>query len=178
MPIFDQASGQVLGVVNAWVDVWGLSTLLAKNSLDGNTPVFLVSEDGTKIAGPNVEPANKLKSEEYGGVHDALATAQGRQSGNVVATTSGGKRLAGFADTGLKQAYPNLGWTVVVSQDERDAAAPIRPVIHFAFSMVALSVVMLTLFAVYFVLHRRQQAPEIGTLHTQPGPPKKMWASA
>ena len=31
--------------------------------------------------------------------------------------------------------------------------------------MVALSVVMLTLLAVYFFLHRRQQVPEIETLH-------------
>jgi len=65
--------------------------------------------------------------------------------GHVIATTSGGKRLAGFADTGLKEAYPNLDWTVVVSLNARDATAPIRSVIRFAFSMVALSAVMLTL---------------------------------
>jgi len=178
MPIFDQVSGQVLGVVNAWVDVSGLSSLLAKNSLDGTAPVFLVGEDGTVIAGPNVEPSNKLKSDEYTTVRDALATVQGRRAGHVVATTSGGKRIAGFADTGLKQAYPNLGWTVVASVDEREATASIRPVIRFAFSMVALSVLMLTLLAVYFVLHRRQQVPEIETLHAQQPPPKKMSASA
>ncbi len=178
MPIFDQESGQVLGVVNAWVDVSGLSSLLTKNSLDGIGSIFLVSDDGTMIAGPNVEPANRLKSEENSAVHDGLATVQGRQSGHVVAITAGGKRLVGFADTGLKQTYPNLAWTVEVSLDERAATAPIRPVIRFAISMVALSVVMLTLLAVYFVLHRRQQVPEIETLHVQPPPPKKMAASA
>jgi hypothetical protein len=57
------------------------------------------------------------------------------------------------------------------------ATAPIRPVIRFAFSMVALGVVMLTLLAVYFFLHRRQQAPEI-ELHTQESAAKKMSASA
>jgi hypothetical protein len=138
----------------------------------------LVSEDGTVIAGPNVERSNKLKSEEYGAVRDALASVQGRQVGHVIATTSGGKRLAGFADTGLKQAYPNLDWTVLVSLDERDATAPIRPVIRFAFSMVALSMVMLTLLAVYFSLHRRQQVPKIETLDTREPPAKKMSASA
>jgi hypothetical protein len=66
----------------------------------------------------------------------------------------------------------------VVSLDERDATAPIRPVIRFAFSMVALSVVMLTLLAVYFFLHRRQQVPEIETLHTRESASKKMSASA
>jgi hypothetical protein len=43
---------------------------------------------------------------------------------------------------------------------------------------VALSVVMLTLLAVYFFLHRRQQVPEIETLHTQESASKKMSASA
>ncbi len=178
MPIFDQTSGQVLGVVNTWVDVSGLSSLLTKNSLDGSTPVFLVSADGTVIAGPNIEPSNKVKSEEFGAVRDALTTVQGRQSGHVIATTSSGKRLAGFADTGLKQTYPNLGWTVVVSMNEREATAPIGPVVRFAIAMVALSVIMLTLFAVYFVLHRRQQVPEIETLHAPQPAPKKMAASA
>jgi hypothetical protein len=178
MPIFDESTGRVLGVVNAWVDVSGLSSLLVKNSSDRNAPVFLVSADGTVIAGPKVEPSNKLKSEEYGAVRDALATVRGRQVGHVIATTSGGKRLAGFADTGLKQAYPNLDWTVVASLDERDVTAPIRPIIRFAFSMVALSMMILTLVAVYFLLHKRQHVPEIETLHTRESVAKKMSASA
>ena len=178
MPIFDQNSGQVLGVVNAWVDVSGLSSLAAKNSIGDTASVYLVNEDGTVIAGPNVEPANEAKSEEFGAVRDGLAALQGRKSGHIVATTSGGKRLAGFADTGLRQLYPHLGWTVVVSMNERDATAPIRPVVRFAFSMVALSIVMLTLLAVYFFLHRRQQIPKIEALHVQQPPPKKISASA
>ena len=178
MPIFEQLSGKFLGVVNAWVDTSGLTSLLTTASLDRNTPALLVKEDGTTIAGPNVALSNKLKSEEYPAVRDALATIAGRQSGHVVAITSGGKRLAGFADTGLKQSYPNLGWTVVVSMDEREATGPIRPVVRFAFFMVALSLVMLTLLAVYFFLHRQQQVPEIEVLKTQQPPPKKMSASA
>lgn len=177
MPMFDQSSGQVLGVVNAWVDVSGLSSLLTKTSLDRNAPILLVSNDGTVIAGPNVSIANKLKSDEYGTIRDALTTVQGRQSGHVLATTPAGRRLAGFADPGLRQSYPNLGWTVVVSMDERDATAPVRTVERFAICMVAFSLLMLTLLAVYFFLHRRQQAPEIETLHTERPQSKRMSAS-
>jgi len=156
-----------------------LYSLLGKNSSDRSAPVFLVSEDGTAIAGPNVEPSNKIKSEEYGAVRDALATVHGGHGGYVVAATSGGKRLAGFAETGLKQAYPNLDWTIVVTLNERDVTAPIRPVVRFAFSMVALSMVMLTLLAVYFFLHRRQQVPKIEVLENEePSPQKKMSTSA
>jgi hypothetical protein len=44
--------------------------------------------------------------------------------------------------------------------------------------MVALSMVMLTLVAVYFLLHKRQHVPEIETLHTRESVAKKMSASA
>ena len=178
MPIFEQSSGQLLGVVSAWVDVSGLSALLTKASSDRNTPILLVKDDGTVIAGPNVGPSNKLKSEEFGAVRDALTSLQGRQTGHVIATTPGGKRLVGFADTGLKQSYPNLGWTVVVSMDERGAIAPIRPVVRFAFFMVALSLMMLVLLTVYFLLHRRHQVPEMEVLQTKQPPPSRMSASA
>ena len=178
MPIFEQSSGQLLGVVSAWVDVSGLSALLTKASSDRNTPILLVKDDGTVIAGPNVGPSNKLKSEEFGAVRDALTSLQGRQTGHVIATTPGGKRLVGFADTGLRQSYPNLGWTVVVSMDEREAIAPIRPVVRFAFFMVALSLMMLVLLTVYFFLHRRHQVPEMEVLQTKQPPPSRMSASA
>ncbi|MGA7624135.1 MAG: hypothetical protein WCA91_11175, partial [Candidatus Acidiferrales bacterium] len=138
----------------------------------------LVKDDGTVIAGPNVGPSNKLKSEEFGAVRDALTSLQGRQTGHVIATTPGGKRLVGFADTGLRQSYPNLGWTVVVSMDEREAIAPIRPVVRFAFFMVALSLMMLVLLTVYFFLHRRHQVPEMEVLQTKQPPPSRMSASA
>ena len=178
MPIFEQSSGQLLGVVSAWVDVSGLSALLTKASSDRNMPILLVKDDGTVIAGPNVGPSNKLKSEEFGAVRDALTSLQGRQTGHVIATTPGGKRLVGFADTGLRQSYPNLGWTVVVSMDEREAIAPIRPVVRFAFFMVALSLMMLVLLTVYFFLHRRHQVPEMEVLQTKQPPPSRMSASA
>ncbi len=178
MPVFDQKSGQVLGVVNAWIDASGLTSLLTKASSDPNTPIFLVGDDGSVIAGPNVSPSKSLKAEEYGAVHDASASLRGLQSGHVLATTSNGKRIAGFADTGLKQSYPNLGWTVIASMDEKASTAPIRAVVRFAFVMVALSLLMLILLAVYFVAHRQQQAPEIEALHSSRPAPKKMSASA
>ena len=178
MPVFEQSSGQLLGVVNAWVDVTGLSPLLTKSSGDRNSSVLLVKEDGTVIAGPSGSPSSPLILEEFGAVRDALTTVQGHQSGQLVASTSRGKRLVGFADTGLKQNYPYLGWTVIVGTDEQIATAPIRPVVRFAICMVAFSLMMLTLLAVYFFLHRRQQVPEMEVLHSSPPSSKSMSASA
>jgi hypothetical protein len=42
----------------------------------------------------------------------------------------GGNRNVGFADTGLKRAYPNLGWLILVREDEREALAPLLGLGH------------------------------------------------
>ena len=54
-----------------------------------------------------------------------------------------------------------MGWLILVSQDEREALAPLLSLGHFAFLMVVLALLMLTLMAVYFFLHRRQRFEDI-----------------
>lgn len=56
----------------------------------------------------------------------------------------------------------------MVTQDEREALAPIRAIGQFALIMVLLAIVMLTLFAVYFFMHRKQSFEEIGELRHPP----------
>ena len=91
-------------------------------------------------------------------VHDALGTMQGRQAGYVVTTMRrGGNRIVGFADTGLKQNYSNLPLIVMVSQDEREALAPVRTVWHFAMVMVLVGLIMVAVLGAYFFSHRKQQ---------------------
>jgi hypothetical protein len=122
---------------------------------------MLVKDDGTLISTPNVDASRKLKLDEYSAVSDALGTLQGRQRGYVVASRKGEDRIVGFADVGLKPKYSNLGWLVLVSQDEEEALAPFRSVAHFALSMVVLALLMLTLLTVYFFLHRKQRLESI-----------------
>jgi len=123
--------------------------------------IMLIQDDGTVISAPNIEPYLRLKSDEYPTVHDALGTPQGRQAGYVVASMRRGNRIVGFADTGLKRTYPNLGWLILVSQNEREALAPVLGLSHFALMMVVLALLMLTLLTVYFFLHRRQRFEDI-----------------
>jgi hypothetical protein len=171
MPIFDQSSGQFLGVVNARVNVAKLFLLLSRESTGRGETTLLVSDDGTVVAGPQVAPSMKLRSEDFDAVRDALATLRGRQNGYVVTTTPGGTHLVGFADTGLKQEYANLAWTAVTSVDAREATAAVRPVVNFALWMVVLSLLMLTLLSVYFFLHYRQQSVELDNLPGTPALP-------
>jgi len=160
-PVLDESSRRFIGAVHALVDVSGLFALLNREQPGRTTATLLVKEDGTVISAPNVTPAMQMKSEEYGAVRDALGTLQGRQAGYVIASMRGGNRIVGFADTGLTPSYSNLGWFVMVSQGEREALAPVRTVGYFAILMVVVGLLMVTLLAAYFFLHRAQELADI-----------------
>src|SRR5271167_87066 len=160
-PVLDESSRRFIGAVHALVDVSGLFALLNREQPGRTTATMLVKRDGTVISAPNVTPAMQMKSEEYGAVRDALGTLQGRQSGYVIAGMRGGNRIVGFADTGLTPSYSNLSWFVMVSQSEREALAPVRTVGYFAILMVLVGLLMVTLLAAYFFLHRAQEMADI-----------------
>jgi len=160
-PVFDRGSHRFIGMVNALVDVSGLFSGLNLEESGRNARTTLIKEDGTVVSAPSVTPSMRLRSEEYAAVRDALGTLQGREAGYVVANMRGENRIVGFADTGLKRNYPNLAWLVMVSQREEEALASIRTVGHFAFLMVLVGLLMVTLLAVHFFLHRRQQMADI-----------------
>ena len=69
--------------------------------------------------------------------------------------------MIGFADTGLKRDYRNLGWYVLVSQDAAEALAPMRAVDRMLAFMALLGLAAVTLLAVYFSIHRRSEITDI-----------------
>jgi len=177
MPVLEEGTRRFIGAVSALVDASSLLSRFQREEIGQTTRIMLVRNDGTVISAPNMDPSLRLKSDEYATVHDVLGTPQGRQAGYVIASMRGGNRLVGFADTGLKKAYPNLGWLILVSQDEREALAPLRGLGHFALLMVVLALLMLTLLAVYFFLHRRQGFEDI-EVQAAEEPPKIGGAAA
>ena len=157
VPVLEEGTRRFMGAVNVLVDVSSLVSRFNREEIGRPARTMLLKDDGTVISAPNVTPSLILKSDEYTAVRDALGTLEGRQAGYVVVSMKGGNRIVGFADTGLKRTYPNLGWLIVVSQSEREALAPLRSVGHFAFLTVLLALLMLTLLTVYFFSHRKQQ---------------------
>jgi hypothetical protein len=157
-PVYDESSRRFIGAVNALVDVSTFFLHLNQTQAGLTARTLVVRDDGTVVSAPNVTLSMKLKAEEYMAVHDALGTMQGRQAGYVVTTMRrGGNRIVGFADTGLKQNYSNLPLIVMVSQDEREALAPVRTVWHFAMVMVLVGLIMVAVLGAYFFSHRKQQ---------------------
>jgi len=172
-PIFGKGSRRFIGAASALIDVSSLFSRLTQAQVGQSARTILVREDGTVISAPDVSPATKLKSDEYAAVRDALGTLQGRQAGYLMATMRGGNRIVGFADTGLRQLSPNLAWFVMVSQDEREALASVRTLGHFAILMVVIGLLMVTLLAAYFFLHRKQQLADIETATTEEQSPSQ-----
>jgi hypothetical protein len=156
VPVTDQGSGQTLGILTAAVNI--TPVLNGFNAPVGNgARAELVNEDGTIVSAPNTDVFSRTKSQAFDGLRDALGSLQPTQNGAQKANLRNGPYLIGFAGTGLKQLSDNLGWFVLVSQEEHQAAAPIRLLVRFALVMVILALFMLTLLCVYYYLHRTQR---------------------
>ncbi len=160
-PIFDPATSRCIGVLTAAVNISGLLSRFQQGQIANGARAELVSDDGSIISAPNANVFARLKSQQFDAIRDSLGSVQGRQTGAITTPLSSGPYIIGFADTGLKQHYENLGWIVIVSQEEHRAAAPMRQVEHFALVMVILGLLMVTLLCVYYYLHRAQKFSDI-----------------
>ena len=160
-PIFDSGSSRLIGVMIAAMNVSDLLRSFQQNQIGNGSRALLVSDDGSILSGPNVDVFARLRSDEFGAIRDSLGSLQGRQTGYVVADLRAGRRIIGFAETGLKQRYDNLGWVVLISQDEHLATAPIRSVEQFALVMVGLGMLMVILVAVFYSIHRSAERTDI-----------------
>ncbi len=174
VPIKDTNSGASTGILSAAVSISDLLARFRQGSVGNGARAELVNDDGTIVSGPNADVFARVKSPQFEFVHDSLGSPQGRQSGWVMADLRNGPWIVGFANTGLKQHFSNLGWVVLVSQEERQAAAPIRGLVHFAVVMVILALFMLTLLIVYYYLHRTQRFSHI---EEEDVPPEKARAA-
>ena len=163
-PILQESTGGFIGAVTALIDVSPLFAQLNRQQIGRTGRLFMVRDDGTVIQAPGITPSMKIHSEEYSAVRDSLGSLRGRETGYLFTTFSKGEKyLVGFADIGLKDAFPNLPWIVVASQEEREITGPIRNVAAFALFVMILSLLMLSLLAAYVFLHRAQKLEDIET---------------
>lgn len=158
-PISD-ASGNLIGVLSAAVNISPLLSRFQQNEIGNGARATLVDENGTIVSAPNMDVFARGRSADFDAVRDY---SQGQQAGWTLAYAPGGPDIVGYASTGLKQHFDNMGWFVLVSQKESSAAAPIRTLERFALIMVILGIFMLTLLCVYWYLHHKQRFEDIET---------------
>jgi hypothetical protein len=171
-PVLQEGTGRFVGAVTALADLTPLFSQLTGQPIGRTGRLFLVRDDGTVIQASGVTPAVKIKSEEYAAIRDALGTLREREAGYIYAALPhGGTHLIGFADTGMRAAYPNLPWVVIASQEEHEASGPVRNMAGFALLMMILALLMLTLLGAYGFLHRQQKLEDIETVPDEKAPP-------
>jgi Cache domain len=167
-PVLQEGTGRFIGAVTTLVDLSPLFTQLSSQRIGRTGHLFLIRDDGMVMHAPGVTSSMKIKSDEYTAIRDALGTLRGREAGYIYAALPHGEAsLIGYADTGLRDAYPNLRWIVLASQEAREASGPVRNMAGFALLMVIFALLMLTLLGAYVFLHRKQRLEDIE------GPPEQ-----
>jgi len=162
VPVVEDQSNRFIGSVDALVDVSTLFPFVNRVQIGPTARAALVKGDGTIIGAPNITYSMKIDSDPFTAVKDALQTLEGRQTGYLVASVSGGARkLIGFADTGLRDDYQNLDWVVLVSQDTQEAFRPIRAIGRLLAFMALMGLAMVMFLGVYFSLHRKVEMADI-----------------
>jgi len=163
-PILQEGTGRFIGAAMALVDLSPLFAQLNEQQIGRTGRLFLVRTDGVVVQAPGVTPGMRVKSEEYAAIRDALGTLRGREAGYIYATLPKGESyLIGFADTRLQEAFPNLPWIMLASQEAREAVGPVRSMAGFALFMMILALLMMTLLGAYVFLHRKQKLDDIET---------------
>ena len=161
-PILQEGTGRFMGAVTSMVDASAILAQLNRTEMGRTGRMSLVREDGTVIESPGITPGMNLKSEEYAAIRDALGSPRGRDAGYLFANLGNGKPyLIGFSDTGLKEAYPNLSWFVLASQEANELIGPVRIMTGFALLLMVVALLMLSLLAAYVFLHQRQELEDI-----------------
>ena len=162
VPVSDPSSSASVGVLSAAVNISGLLSRFQQSQIANGARAMLVNDNGAIVSGPSADVFAHVQSQEFAAVRDSLGSPQGSQNGWVTADLPAGRHLVGYANTGLKKNYENLGWVVLVSQEERQATAPTRQLSQFALLMVILAIFMLMLLCVYYYLHRIQKFAHLG----------------
>lgn len=153
-PVLPADQQTPMGAVRLFLTLEGVSPFL-EEALPGATgQSLLVASDGRLIDSGRGGRSFEQDVEEMRAVSGAIA----RRASGAVRTERGGiPVLVGYVETGLRRAYPDLDWSVLVVQDQQEASAPIRPVFWRTLAGAMLVVLLLAALGVYVASHRRRK---------------------
>jgi hypothetical protein len=172
VPVMEEGANTFIGAIDALVEVSTIFPLVHRVAMGAGSRTMMVKQDGTIIClagtqsgggrAPTIDLSMGMKSEEYLAAQGWSGDQLNRQKGYLVTTLRNGENvLIGYADTGLKQSFSNLAWTVLVAQDTREAFAATRSVMRLILFAVGVGLAMVTLLFVYFMLHRRKDYTDL-----------------
>jgi hypothetical protein len=158
-PVLTPGRDRVIGVLRAIVDVAEMRPITTQIQMGGRGEAMLVKGDGTILSSRNIAQVGRLKAEEM----EVVGPLAGDQaSGYTSASLKGGsQKMIAFADPGLGQAFPELNWRIIVTQDLEEARAPIAAVTNRAMGTAFGGLLLFALLAAYFSLHRPQKFTDL-----------------
>lgn len=155
VPVTNASETTVVGVLKVIADIRELSAIVTGARIGETGNAALVRPDGSLVlrsasgsdAGESFFAAETLRRE--------LATRDKGQGSlfqlSFAASTSVSEtRLVGVAPSQLGSSYPNVGWLVVVSQDEREIFGPVDAQTRRLLLMLAVAALTMCVLALIF----------------------------
>ena len=154
VPVMDPATNTFIGALDVLMELSTIFPDAATRQQGSSMRMMLVKQDGTVITGPGTNLSMNVKAPEWQALTSVGAPL--RLAGiQTLSLPGGGEKMVAYADTGLGGDYQNLAWTVLVTQDAREALAPTRSIVRLSFFFMLAALAALVLLAVYFSLRRK-----------------------
>lgn len=154
VPVMEPGTNRFIGALDVLMELSRIFPDAATRQAGSSMQMMLVKQDGTVITGPGTTLSMKVKASEWLALNATIAPPLPAGGSLTLTLPGGGEKLAAYADTGLRGDYPNLAWTVLVTQDSREALAATRGIVWLSSIFMFAALAALALLAVYFSLGR------------------------
>ncbi|GEM_PF-552139 len=162
VPVMDEQTNTFSGALDALIEVSSIFPILHRVNVGPTSRAILVKQDGTIIDSPTISLSSNMKSDEFLALRASMLSGTNRWNGYLVTTLPGGENvLVGYSDIGMHETFKNLGWTVLIVQNTREAYAATRGVMRLILFLIAVMAVLVVLLVVYFSLHRRREYTDL-----------------
>ncbi len=166
VPILEDGQDVVIGAIGAIVDISDLFPLVSGVKIGSTGETLLVKDDGTIIAGAELDEKQPRQISYFDDIRDALHSQT--KPDFIIATAVGGlKKAVAYRDTGLSATYPALKWMIVVEQDYRETNAVVDSLARKLLLAVLGVLICITGLALYLSTHRGLQFTNIGEVGTE-----------
>jgi len=160
VPILEDGQDTVIGTIGNIVDISDLFPLVTGVKIGSTGETLLVNDDGTIIAGENLDSKSSSQLAYIDDIRDAMHSQT--KPNFITATAPGGlKKSVAFLDTGLSATYPALKWLTVVEQDYSETHAVVDNLVRKLLLAVLGVLVCITGLALYLSTHRRMDFTDI-----------------
>ena len=154
VPVMDPATNTFIGALDVLMELSTIFPDAATRQQGSSMQMMLVKKDGTVITGPGTNLSMNVKAPEWQAL-TSVGSPLPLVGSRTLSLPGGAEKMVAYADTGLGGDYQNLAWTVLVTQDAREALAPTRSIVRLSFFFMLAALAALVLLAVYFSLRRK-----------------------